>query len=217
MSKFIPASPTSLGTFLTCPRQFQAKYITKEVKFEPTAASEHGDRGHKALEARLRHGTPLPAEFVAAEPFALAVLGKGGDLYVEHKLPWTAAGQPSDWWGRYAGGIADWLVVKDDKAWLGDWKFGGYRDDPLQLHMLIIGVFAHFPHVKHVSAALVFMQTGAIFQVKSDRSEISPRTIASELARYEQAQEMNSYPPRPNGLCRKWCQVVACPFHGRGR
>ncbi len=45
----VPASPTSLGTFLTCPRQFQAKYITKEVVFQPTEASLFGDRGHKGL------------------------------------------------------------------------------------------------------------------------------------------------------------------------
>ena len=33
MTKFVPASPTSLGTWLLCPRQFDAKYISKTVVF----------------------------------------------------------------------------------------------------------------------------------------------------------------------------------------
>lgn len=213
---FVPASPTSLGTYLTCPRQFQAKYITKEVVFQPTAASEHGDRGHKALEARLKFGTPLPEEFEDVEPFAAAIESRDGDLYLEQRLPWTRDGRACTWRDRYAGGIADWLLVAGDRAWLGDYKFGKYKTDPLQLHILILGVFAHFPDVQHVTAALIFMRTGQLFEIEAGREDVTLRTVAADMARYEAAQESGAYPPRPNGLCRQWCQVRNCVFHGRG-
>ena len=31
----MPQSHTSLSCYTTCPRQYEAKYVTKEVKFEP--------------------------------------------------------------------------------------------------------------------------------------------------------------------------------------
>lgn len=36
--KFIPITPSTLNTMNTCPRQFEAKYVTKEVEFKE---SEH--------------------------------------------------------------------------------------------------------------------------------------------------------------------------------
>ena len=58
--KLMPQSPTSVSTFNTCPKQYQAKYITKEVTFQPTEATERGTRWHKQLEDRLRDKLALP-------------------------------------------------------------------------------------------------------------------------------------------------------------
>ena len=53
-------SPTSLQTFLTCPKQYHAKYITKEVKFEQNDHATFGDLVHKSIENYLKHQEPLP-------------------------------------------------------------------------------------------------------------------------------------------------------------
>ena len=60
-STFTAQSPTSLQTFLTCPKQYHAKYITKEVKFEQNVHAVFGDLVHKSLENYLKHKEPLPS------------------------------------------------------------------------------------------------------------------------------------------------------------
>ena len=58
-------SPTSLQTFLTCPKQYHAKYITKEVKFEQNDHATFGDLVHKSIENYLKHQEPLPTILLA--------------------------------------------------------------------------------------------------------------------------------------------------------
>jgi hypothetical protein len=55
----LPITPSLLNVFLTCPRQYQAKYITKEVVFQQNEAAKQGDIVHKRVEAALKKGTPL--------------------------------------------------------------------------------------------------------------------------------------------------------------
>lgn len=85
-------SPTSLQTFLTCPRQYYAKYVTKEVKFEQNDHATFGDLVHKSIEAYLKHGEPLPT---ILEPMA-EFLGKMTHVLVgaETKLAVDKQGNP---------------------------------------------------------------------------------------------------------------------------
>lgn len=56
MSELIPTvtipvqSHSSLETFHTCPRQYEAKHVLRSVKFQPTYESRWGDDAHNALE-----------------------------------------------------------------------------------------------------------------------------------------------------------------------
>lgn len=49
-----PQSHSSLQTFELCPRQYEAKYVLRNVKFQPSYESEWGDRAHQYLENYLK-------------------------------------------------------------------------------------------------------------------------------------------------------------------
>ena len=59
--KVMSQSHTSMSCFATCPRQYEAKYVTKEVKFEQGEAAAWGDEVHKALEALGLTGVQVDA------------------------------------------------------------------------------------------------------------------------------------------------------------
>ena len=52
---------SALDTFKTCPRQYEAKYVSKSVQEEKSEQMLWGERVHKAFELRQLDGTPLPA------------------------------------------------------------------------------------------------------------------------------------------------------------
>jgi hypothetical protein len=79
-------------------------------------------------------------------------------------------------------------------------------------------MFAHAPELRRVRAALVFLGHNATTQAEYDRddlpeiwSEIMPRVRAMAKARQER-----EYPPRPSGLCKRYCAVMSCPYFGKG-
>jgi hypothetical protein len=51
-----PQSYSSLSVFETCPRQYEAKYLTKEVPYVQTPAAAWGDLAHSHLEQYLKAG-----------------------------------------------------------------------------------------------------------------------------------------------------------------
>jgi len=212
---FVPASPTSLATYLTCPRQFDAKYISKTVVFQPSNASQYGDRLHKAIEYRIKQGLDLPEEFKHLEAYCAQVIASPGTKHVEVSLPMNKDWSPCKWYGRYCGGKADLVTVNGANAAVCDWKSGKVKDDMLQLNMLTMGVFAHFPAVMRVNAGLVFFQSGDVIQFSARRERFQIPDLIRDLAKYEAAQDAGNYPPKKNGLCREWCDVLDCENNGK--
>ena len=45
-----PQSHSSLSTFETCPRQYEARYILKTLPYQETVATAWGNAAHDALE-----------------------------------------------------------------------------------------------------------------------------------------------------------------------
>jgi len=37
-----------------------------------------------------------------------------------------------------------------------------------------------------------------------------------ELAAMLEAWRTTTYPPKPSGLCMRYCPVTSCPYHGKG-
>lgn len=216
---FIPITQTTLSTMQLCPRQYEAKYILKTLPYEPSAAAEEGQRAHKALEEALTLGAPMPPEFQYLTPYANTFLGQGGTVRAETKFAIDHAGNPSDWYARHMGGIADVVVLKGDHAFVGDLKTGKFNQDRQQLTILTKCLLANYPHVNRVSAALFFPKVGKLFGFKVTREAFTHTSDAKALERevkiYERVLDAGEFKPKPNGLCKQWCGVLTCEHNGR--
>jgi RecB family exonuclease len=224
MPKFITShSYSSINTFETCPRQFEAKYITKTLKFIKNVASEFGDRVHKSLENRLTKQAPLSEEAKPLEPLIVAVSQFDGTHYTERGLAITRDLQPTTMYSAetWLNGKADFMTYNEATGYLRvlDWKTGNPKTDMLQLKIMALLAMCQFPSVTKIRAAFVYTKTGEIDKAVIPVQEI-PEVVAEvrqKTIRIEHAQATNNFPPQPSGLCRSYCGVTTCQFYQKGR
>jgi len=226
-----PQSHSSLSVFETCPRQYEAKYITKEVKFVQGAAAAWGDKVHMALEAFIlsRGQTPLPPEMAQYQSMANWVLHRAlsnnGDIHVERKTGVTKDGQP-----RAYGARGNWLQGKIDitivyrqqgLAEVFDWKTNEkIKNDATQLKMYNGFTLADFPEVEVVRSGYVWLKHNQIAPpLATGRDGVDEvwAVFRNKWDRLRDAYVRGVFPPRPNGLCAKYCDVLSCPHNGRAR
>jgi hypothetical protein len=54
---------SSLKDFIGCPKRYQEVKVLKNYEFQPTAATTYGNKVHAALEAYVKDGAELPANY----------------------------------------------------------------------------------------------------------------------------------------------------------
>nr|DAD83096.1 MAG TPA: PD-(D/E)XK nuclease superfamily protein [Podoviridae sp. ctlpi2] len=214
-----PISPTALQTFVLCPRQYQAKYITKEVKFEPSKHAEFGDLLHKSIEMYLKKGTPLPALLAPLQPALDKIRSKPVFLHgAEVKLAVDKEGRNCDWFDKaaYQRCIVDAIVsdVEGKHIVCIDWKTGKHRPAPIQHDIIKRCVSASFRQAFSVTTLFIYLFSGS-----ADRQRHTPGDALPALDRHmndlQAAYAAKKFDPTPNGLCKNWCDVVACPHNGK--
>ena len=119
-----------------------------------------------------------------------------------------------DVWVR---GIADLLIINDDNltAWVVDYKTGNNKyPDRDQLKLMSLMVFKHYPHIREVKSALLFV-------VKEDmvKHNMSIEEADAEWWKYRErvgriaaSMEADVWNPNRTPLCG-WCPVKSCEFH----
>ena len=222
---------SQINKFRTCPKQFEASYITKEVKFEETEATRWGIAVHEALECRLRDKTPLPMNMVQYEGDAQLLESQAGALTVEHKLTIDEAGNSLDWWNKAATkrGILDVFLREADKATIWDWKTGRYNCPTgkyATMHkglpigeldffaMLAFNVFPELNNIKTIYRWLKLDSEPSINIITREQLPILVEGFSIDISKIEKAKEFDLFPAKKGGLCRKWCQVRSCKFCG---
>lgn len=236
--KLMPQSPTSISTFNLCPRQYQAKYITKEVKFESTPATERGTRWHLHLEERLRDKKTLPEETAHFESLVRRLELMHGEKLVETMLAVNSEFKACDYKVRYVGGKVDACVINhaDCKMAIFDYKTGKVKDSEdfrLQLKLYALAAFAQYPHIQHIRVAYIFLDHFQYSPIGEDGKKgllftradvpILEDEIKRNIDRIKVATEKDEWIPNPNPLCKvsiknggkPWCQVKSCPFWGK--
>jgi hypothetical protein len=140
-----------------------------------------------------------------------SVLSKGGKVEAEQKLALTAQFKPTTFFAKdvWVRGITDFTITKNDKCFIGDWKTG--KPDPVsaQLKLTAVMTFAHKPYVNTITNAFVWLKTNEVTAETFTRDDIAPiwQEFAPRVRRMEIAMEEKKFPPKPSGLCRKWCPV----------
>lgn len=225
-------SHSSLNVFETCPRQYYAKYISREVKFVQGAAAKWGDDVHNALEQLIltQGAQRLPANMAHYERFGFMMLERaakfGGKCLAERKSAVTKDYQSTPYSNRagWLGGKIDLTIIYEQarKAEVFDWKTGKVKNDVTQLKLYGGFTFADYPEIDVVNSGYVWLeekQRPITPPLVLDRSAVDDvwAVFQHKFNQLRDAYLRNAWPEKPNGLCQKWCDVVACPFHGKGR
>jgi hypothetical protein len=212
-------SHSALKDFEGCARRYHEVKVLKKFPFRDTPQTLYGKDVHKAIELYGKDGTPLPAAFAQFKPVVDAVLAKPGRKLFEHEMGVTKDLRPCafDSDERWVRGIADLLVVDDDNlsARVVDWKTGNDKyPDTDQLLLMGLMVFAHFPHIRRVSSALMFIVKGSMAKhaLSRDDAEAAWWTYKERVAKLEAAHQYGVWNPKQSPLCG-WCPVKSCEFN----
>lgn len=217
--KNVTWSHSSLKDYEGCPRRYNEVKVLKNYPFTDTEATIYGKELHTAAEEYIENGTDLPPQFEFLKETLDVLKAKPGRKLCEYKMGVTKDLKPcgfldKDVWVR---GIADLLIIDDDNltARVVDYKSGNNKyPDRDQLKLMALMVFVHFPHIRRVSGALLFV-------VKNDMAKASYMVGEAEeywwdyrerVARIEQAHETGVWNPKPTPLCG-WCPVKTCEYN----
>ena len=218
-----PWSFSSLTSFETCPRRYYHIKVAKDITDPPGDATAWGTVVHKHMEDRVALGTPLPAVISEYEKMAAMIADHPGKKLVEQQLAVDKALQPTEWTSptAWCRGIVDVGVLTAKHVVLLDWKTGKRKPQSDQLKLFAGLAFAHYPDVQVATTGCVWLKEGRIDKAQFRRADSPVIWIAFEprVQRLERAYAENKFPPKPSGLCNKWCPVPhkKCEFSGRNR
>ena len=212
-------SHSALKDFEGCARRYHEVKVLKKYPFQETEQIKYGKELHKAAEDFVRHGTPIPPQFKFMEPIMSALMQKPGRKFPEHEMALTDTLKPcgfkdEDVWVR---GIADLLIIDDDNltAWVVDYKTGNNKyPDTDQLVLMELMVFAHFPHIRQVNSALLFVvkETMVKHKMSVEEAEQYWWKYKERVSKLSSAFEHNVWNPNQTPLCN-WCPVKGCEFN----
>jgi len=217
--KVISWSHSSLKDYEGCPKRYQEVKVLKNFPFIQTEATRYGNEVHKALENYIRDQTPVPEAYQQFVPVVDELLKKPGRVLAEQKMALTQELEPCSWMAKdaWVRGIADMLIIDDDNltAWVVDWKTGSDKyPDRDQLKLMSIMVFAHYPHIRKVNSALLFIVKGSMVKhsMTYDQADAQWWDYRERAARIEQAHETGVWNAKPSPLC-PWCPATTCVHH----
>lgn len=209
-------SHSSLKDFEGCARRYHEVKVLKNYPFQETQATIYGTEVHKAIEDYIKDGTPIHPKYAQFKPVVDAFLAKPGRKYAEYEMALTKDLKVCNWdapnaWVR---GIADVLSIDDENltAWCGDWKTGNNKyPDRDQLVLMSLMIFEHFPHIRKVNSALLFIVKNDMVRMQMMREQAQQWwwKYRERLARLEACHESGVWNPKQTPLCG-WCQVRGC-------
>jgi hypothetical protein len=220
-----------LQSFETCAKQFYHVDVAKDVAKNVNLQQNWGLEVHKALADRIMHAKPLPMGMEQYEYWVERICKgwnrlEGPIISCEKKFAITADYQPCEYFDRkkqvWLRVVADVLKQHDDIALIVDWKTGKRKDDLDQLQVSAAVVFAHFPNLQKIRSDFVWLQEppgdNALTTAYVHRSDLARlwQRLLPRVGRMQKALNDLEFAPNPSGLCKKHCNVISCPYHGRG-
>lgn len=211
-------SHTALSQFQTCPFQYAAARYYITTKFEETDATRWGGRVHKALEMRLKRGTPLPQEMKKWEKYCTAFEKNAEKLnatiHPEYQLAISKNFSQTDWfdktaWGRCAGDV---VIDAGNTIYVYDYKTGKMREGSEQLATNAAFFALAFPEAQKFVTRYVWLEHDQITGKDFSREEIPGiwDDRLSQIVNIMECWEQEDFPCRRSGLCNGWCQVTDC-------
>ena len=217
--KTVTWSHSSLKDYEGCPRRYNEVKVLKNYPFTDTEATLYGKELHEAAEFYIMDGVDLPPQFEFLRDTLDALIAKPGRKLCEHKMGIRADLSPCDFFDKdvWCRGIADLLIVHDENltARVVDYKTGNNKyPDKDQLVLMSLMVFAHFPHIRKVHSALLFVVKDSMvkFKMTVDETEFHWWRYRERVALIENSHHHNVWNPKQSVLCG-WCPCTGCEFH----
>ena len=222
MEKPVTWSYSNLSLYQQCPKKYFHLRIAKDVKEAPSDALTFGNEIHKIAQEYIESSKPIPEKYVKDIQPALDRLNAiPGQKLCENKLGLTVNLEPCGffdknvWWR----GIADLIILQDDKALTVDYKTGKSSKyaDLKQLEILSLAIFKHFPHIQKVKAGLMFLFAEDFVKTEYLADQQSDLWVSwvSDVGQLEASVQNKVWNPKPNFTCRGYCPVSTCD-HNQG-
>ena len=116
----------------------------------------------------------------------------------------------------YLHGYVDRLdIAPTGEVRIVDYKTGNDKyPDRDQLVLMSLMVFAHFPHIRQVDSALLFVVKETMVKHRMTRDDIESAwwQYRIRMSKLYSAFEHNVWHPSQSPLCG-WCPVRTCEFH----
>lgn len=216
-------SYSSLGLFQQCPKKYYHLRVAKDYKEPETDALMYGKQLHEAAELYISRGDPIPPKFAFIKNMLdlLKTLGEGGEFLCEYRMALTRDLEPCDFFAKdvWWRGVADLVIIKDDRAYLVDYKTGksSRYADTKQLEILALALFKHRPDLKLVKGGLLFLVANDFVKVDYDSSQQAEPWVKwlNETKQLEAAFENDVWNPKPNFSCKQYCVVANCIHNGK--
>ncbi len=212
-------SYSKLKNYRTCPRRYYDIDVQKLYGEETSEALDYGNKVHKAWEDRISKGVPFTPEFAAFEEAAQRLLKVPGKIMVEQQLAIREDLVACTWFDKktWYRSKADYLAINGPVALAIDYKTGKILEDAEQLALMAECVFSHYPEVQAVRTEYWWLADDAATKeifYRNKRHETWAR-ILPKVNELKAAHDTTTFPPKPNGLCRKHCIVTGCPNYGK--
>ena len=214
----IPLSFSAIKLFEQCPQRFYQEKVLNKFPYVQGPQAKRGDDIHKAFEAYIRDGTPLPEIALPFREWVEAFAEQEGDKHVEFKMA-------MDWQAKKVGyfrgknlwirGQFDLLVERINDGVMIDYKTGKSKyADTSQLELMSLLTFIHFPKIEAITGALVFIDESKVvkgFYHRDKMPEYMERWKHRSIP-IVQAQATRKFPMKQSGLCA-YCPVIDCPYY----
>lgn len=214
-------SYSKLKNYRTCPKRHYEVDILKN--FDDGDGNEQlifGNEAHDGLAKACVGKVPLREKFSHYQVWVDRVRAGPGKLLVEQKYAITRAFHPTTYFARdvWFRGIGDVVRIDGPVALVLDWKTGKILEDSVQLMLMAQCLFSHFPEVKRVRSEFVWLKEECTTPEVFTREEVAEqwRSLLPQVNELEAASKTLTYPPKPGGLCKKYCPVQSCPFWRKG-
>jgi hypothetical protein len=214
-------SYSKLKNYESCPKRYFHVDVERSIKEEESDQLAYGNAIHKALANAISGKEPLPPTFKSVQPWVDKVCGgvmPNATLLVENQLAITEDLNPTEWFGKDAWyrGIADVIKIAGPVAVVLDWKTGKILEDGIQLALMAQCVFAHHPSVQKIRTEFVWLKEDATTRADFARDDMVKvwAGLLPRVTTLKNAHDGMNFPPKPNGLCRRFCPVKQCPHNG---
>lgn len=212
-------SHSALKDYEGCAKRYHEVKVLNKYPFRDTTATIYGKEVHKAIEDYINDQTPIPPEYAFVQDIVNATLNIPGRKLAEHEMALTKDLRPCDFHSpdRWVRGIADLLIINDDNltARVVDWKTGNNKyPDRDQLRLMSLMVFAHFPHIREVKSALLFVVKDDMVKhtMTVDEAEEEWWNYRQRVAKLEASYANDVWNPTRTPLCG-WCPVKDCAYN----